>query len=204
MRRCPKCGDWTLEFDDYFGRFRCYNADCGWMPPSSAEREIRLIRQSQRPELLHRVTIDSIGLTLTSSYDKVNDALIFDFGLTEPTFDLPDPDGRVFWRIGCNSGSVAGVVIMNARNFDASAIRIDVAARKESIENRLRRYPDVVASGRATRLIIDEVVVTAQPVSAASVSRGDEIATAFKETMQKLRCRFLQRDEPTLEQNATV
>jgi len=28
MRKCPKCNKWTLEFDDYFGRYRCFNPDC--------------------------------------------------------------------------------------------------------------------------------------------------------------------------------
>ena len=115
MRQCPKCRKWTMDFDEYFGRFRCLASDCGWMPPSTAEREIRLLRSHTQPTRLESVTIGELGLTLTPSYDAENDAISFDFGLDEPTYDLPEPDGKMIWRIVRSTDRVAGFTIVGAR-----------------------------------------------------------------------------------------
>lgn len=31
MRKCPKCGHWSLDFDLHFQRDRCYDANCNYM-----------------------------------------------------------------------------------------------------------------------------------------------------------------------------
>jgi len=73
MRQCPECHKWTMDFDEYFGRFRCLALDCGWMPPSTTEREIRLLQSRKQPTKLESVTIRELDLTLTPSYDAEND-----------------------------------------------------------------------------------------------------------------------------------
>ena len=90
MRQCPKCQQWTMDFDEYFRRFRCLDRECGWMAPSSAEREIRLLRSYAQPTRFDPVAVPDLGLTLTPWYDPASDALSVDFGLDEPTFDLPE------------------------------------------------------------------------------------------------------------------
>ncbi len=133
MRQCPKCQKWSMDFDEYFGRFRCY--DCGWMPPSTAEREIRLLRSYKQPLKLDSQEIPELGMTITPVYDVENDALSFDFGLNEPTIDLPESNGRMIWKIGLNSGKVAGFTIIGARELSLSHISIQfIARRKEDIE----------------------------------------------------------------------
>jgi len=185
MRKCPDCGKWTLEFDDYFGRFRCFNAECGWMPSSSAEREIRLLHSQERPTLLVEKEIPDLGLKFTAAYDLPNDALVFDFGLEEPGFDLPEGDGRMIWQIGSLTGSVVGFTILGARRFGVSQVRIDLAARKETIEQSVRMAPGVIASGRPTRILIEAVQVMAQS-QAEKVPRPDsEVSAAFKEAIHK-------------------
>jgi hypothetical protein len=108
MKRCPKCNKWTLEFDNYFGRFRCFNPDCNWMPKSSAERKIRLLESHQEPTPVTVETIPELGLTAAVAYDKLNDVLGFDFKPGESTFDLPEPDGRIVWKVAYKTGDLVG------------------------------------------------------------------------------------------------
>ena len=126
MRQCPACGNWTLDYDEYFGRFRCFDPDCGWTPFSSAEQEIRRLQTGGQLEELCVEKIEDLGLTFRASYDSLNDALVFDFGLHEPTFDFPEGDGRMIWRIGHHTGSVAGFSILGARKFGVAEVRVDV------------------------------------------------------------------------------
>lgn len=81
MKQCPMCQKWTLDYDTYFGRYRCFNPDCEWMPSSSAEREIKLLESYQEPIIVDRGEVPELGLSITVTYDKVNDVLDFDFGL---------------------------------------------------------------------------------------------------------------------------
>ncbi len=161
MRQCPKCHNWTVDFDDYFGRFRCFDAECGWMPPSAAEREIRLLRSHKEPKRLASTKIPDLGPTLTFSYDPENDALSVDFGSEEATFDLPEPDGKLIWRVGRRSDNLAGFTILGVREGAISKVTIEfIVKRKQDIERELRRIPGIGAIGRATRDLIERVVVT--------------------------------------------
>jgi len=185
MRKCPKCGKWTLEFDEYFGRFRCFNGDCAWMAMSSAELEIRSLRRGKGPEVFAEKEIPKLGITFTAAYDAENDALLFDFGLDEPTFDLPEGDGRMIWKIGRDSGSVARFTILLAKTFAISEVRIDLAARKETIERVLERMPTARSSGRVTRVLIDAVEVTARSTRGEQRPSKPELSNAFTEAIEK-------------------
>lgn len=188
MRQCPKCHNWTLDFDDYFGRFRCLHRTCGWMLPSSAEREIRLLRSHTQPTGLDSVKIPELGLRLTPSYDPENDALSVDFGLEEPTFDLPEPDGRLIWRIGRQSDSVAGFSIVGIREGAVSGITIEfIAKRKHDIEQGLRRIPGVGAKGRATRDLVERVVVTAMSDEAAPAEWNPKMESAWRQVVNRVK-----------------
>ena len=187
MRKCPKCRRWTLDFDGYFSRFRCLNPACGWMPPSTAEREIRLLQSDKEPIRLDSVPIPELGLTLIPTYDLENDALSVDFGLAEPTFDLPDPDGRMTWRIARHSDMVAGFTIVGIREVGISDITIEfIVRRKGDIERRLRRFPGTLSAGRTTRDLVEQIVVTAASDERLSPSSGPEIESAWKEVVNRV------------------
>ena len=157
MRQCPACKKWALDFDEYFGRFRCSDPNCGWMPPSSAEREMRLLSAHKLPKRLGDAQIPEMGLTLTYAYDAENDVLLFDFGLSEPTFDLPEGDGRMIWQIGRGSESVAGFTLVGVRKWGGSEIHVNIDARKQDIENNLRKYSYGVLRARPTKTPPTEV-----------------------------------------------
>jgi|GEM_PF-1660780 len=170
MKRCPACNEWTLEFDDYFGRFRCFNYDCGWMPRSSVERAMCLRQSYKEPAEIWSTEIKELGLTFAAKYDDANDALMFNFGLETPSFEFPEGDGRMVWKIARATGSVAGFVILGARKFGVSEVKINFDARKADIEEGLKRVPDAFRAGRVTRVLIENVEVTAahsrEPASA--------------------------------------
>ena len=159
MRKCPECSQWTLEFDDYFGRYRCFNPDCEWMPPSAAEREIRLLEQRKEPRIILSEHIPELGTDVVVKYDSVNDALSFDFGPEDITFDLPESDGRMIWKVSRNSYSIVGFDILDAKRFGVSEVRVDITARKEDIERNLKRIKGAFSSGRPTRLLITSVAI---------------------------------------------
>jgi hypothetical protein len=202
MKKCPKCDKWTLEFDEYFGRFRCFNGDCGWMAMSSAELEIRSLRSGRKPDVLVKKEIPELGLTFTSAYDAENDALLFDFGLDEPTFDLPEGDGRMIWKIGRDSGSVAGFTILLAKRFAISEVAIKLAgrketiervlaARKETIERVLERLLGAASSGRVTRVLIDAVEVTARSTKVESRAPQPKMMEAIGEGVAAFTSRYV-------------
>ena len=170
MKNCPICNKWPMEFDDYFGRFRCLNPDCGWMPPSAAEREITLRRKHSAPEDICCIPIQELGLTLKVSYDGENDALLFDFGASKPSFELPEPDGITVWKVGRESGEILGFTVFRVRELGISRVRVDIisrATRKGEIESGIKRNMDLLAHGRATRMLIDSVTVTTHTESEA-------------------------------------
>ena len=111
MKRCPECKKWTLEYDVYFGRYRCFNPDCEWMPISSVERELQLLEAYQQPEVISTGELPELGIKITVTYEEVNDVLAFDFRSNEATFDLPEPDGRIIWQIAHRTGTVVGFAI---------------------------------------------------------------------------------------------
>ena len=162
MRKCPACDKWTLDFDEYFGRFRCYSHECGWMPASSAERELSLLGAEIQPTGLQAVPIPELGLTVTSSYDRENDALSVDLGLDEPTFDLPEPDGRMIWKVGHRTERIVGFTILGANRWRVSTLKIELIARRYGqIEQGLQRTSGMLASGRMTKDVLEQIIVTA-------------------------------------------
>lgn len=165
MRKCPECGERTMEFDGYFGRFRCFNPKCAWMPPSSVEREIKLLRTHQRLRLLSEHEIADLQIKVRFFYDDENSALICDFDLNEPTHDLPEPDGIMIWRIGSDTGSVAGFIILKPKQF--RKVRVNFWARKQEIEQTLQSLPTPFRTGRPSRVLIEKVSVLAdrEPLS---------------------------------------
>jgi len=190
MTQCPSCQKWTLDFDDYFGRFRCFNPDCGWMPASSVDREIQLLRAHRQPSELCSQHIEELGITLRASYDPVNDALLFDFGLDEPTFEMPEGDGIMVWRIGRLTGSVAGFAMLGAKKFGVAKVDVDLDARKESIERGIRNFPKALASGRPTRVLIKSVGVTAH--TDERPAPPSRISNAAREAMRQFREQYLE------------
>lgn len=159
MKKCPNCKQWTLEFDDYFGRYRCFNTDCEWMPLSAVEREIRLIEERKEPENVTSEYIPELGTTVFVKYDSVNDALSFNFGIEDMTFDLPESDGRMVWKIARSNNMIVGFEIIEAKHFGISEVRVNIVARKEDIEQNLQRIKGAFSSGRPTRLLITSVAV---------------------------------------------
>lgn len=186
MKQCPSCGGWTLEFDNYFGRYRCFSPRCDWMPTSTAEREIRLLNSGRQPTTLEPVHIRELNLTLVPSYDPENDAFSVDFGLDEATFDLPEPDGRMIWKIGCPSDRVAGFTILGAKKWGLSQIGVGIIARKQNIERELRKVPDAFTLGCATKGLIEAVIVAAIANEEPAAAASQEVETA----LQKVRSKF--------------
>ncbi|MBE0537143.1 MAG: hypothetical protein IH624_15890 [Phycisphaerae bacterium] len=160
MKKCPLCKAWTLDYDAYFGRYRCFNPECEWMATSSAEREIRLLQHSEGTVSLGKQAVPELDLTFEAAYDNVNDALLFDFGLKEPTYDLPEPDGRIIWKIAHLSNELAGCVVLGAKAFGVAEVKIDMRLRKENIEGILRKVPHAFLAGRPTKTLIDKVELT--------------------------------------------
>jgi hypothetical protein len=192
MNRCPVCGRWTLDFDHYFGRFRCYNPDCVWMPASSSQ--MWLMRRRGRTSILSTKRTEE-GLTITSEYDPVNDALVFDFGLDEPTFDLPESDGIMVWRMGIATGSVAGFAIHRARESNISSLRIDIAARKKHVEDVVRAAPWALAAGRPSRVLVDRVSVKAEQSRHAATPGRTQMQEAFDETLDEFQAQVAGRSD---------
>ena len=187
MRQCPACDKWTLDFDEYFGRFRCYNSDCAWMPASTTERELNLLRSHKHPTILGSSSIiPELGITVTPSYDPDNDALSMDFGLDEPTFDLPEPDGRMIWKIGYRSDSVAGFTILGAKRWGLSEIDVNFIARKNTIEHSLKKISGVLSSGRVTKEAIEHIIVTAFSDAPGKSAKELPNPNLFREMFERL------------------
>jgi len=188
MKKCPRCEKYTLEFDTYFGRFRCFNADCHWMAVSTTEMALNRLGSAKATIPLVSQRIDPPGFDLTSYYDPVNDAIVVDFGREEPSSDLPEPDGYMIWKVGHHSESVTGFVLTGVNELKIREIQVDLDARKETIESSIKRLPEVFRSGRPTRVLIDRIEVTAtmdeSPEKACSKNR---IGAALDETLSRFR-----------------
>jgi hypothetical protein len=184
MKQCPKCKRWTLGYDEYFGRFRCSDSDCGWMPMSTGERQLYLLRERKEPKQLSIKSVPDLDLEIIPSYDELNDAFSIDFGVDEPTIDLPEPDGRMIWKIGSLSDTVTGFTIAGMKEFGVSEINIAVSARKCLIESSIRGTPNAVASGCPTKMLIDKIFVTARsrvPLEVKCQQLDDALLLAFEE-----------------------
>ena len=186
MKQCPMCKKWTLDYDTYFGRYRCFNPDCEWMPSSSAEREIKLFESYQEPVVVDERKVPELGLSITVTYDLVNDVLDFDFGIGESTFDLPEPDGRLIWKIAHRTRTAVGFAILEAKELGVSEVQVNIAARKENIERNLKSVPEAFSSGRPTRMLITSVALAVESDKAHVSSR------AFRKATEKFEAKFCQ------------
>jgi len=187
MRRCPVCKQWTLDFDDYFGRYRCFNPACEWMPMSPAGREIRRLESYEQPRFLSKERVPELGITITVTYDSTNDILAFGFGTGEPSFDLPEPDGRLVWKVAPRTNTVVGFEILEAKKLGVSEVRVNIETRKEDIERNLRKFPGGFSSGRPTRPLITSVAV------AAASEEAEQPTPAFEEAIKKFQAEFCEQ-----------
>jgi hypothetical protein len=168
MRQCPICKHWALEYDDYFGRYRCFNPDCEWMPASSAEREINLLETGRQPKIVCEEYVPPLNLTISVTYDPVNDVLGFDFGLGKQAVDVPEPDGRLVWKVDPQTDTVVGFELLEAKRIGVSEVRLDIETRKRDIEQNLKRLPRPFLCGRPTQLLITSIAVLAKAHKAKS------------------------------------
>jgi hypothetical protein len=127
-----------------------------------------------------------LRLTLTASYDAEDDAVSVDFGLEEPTVDLPETDGKMIWRIGRRTDVVAGFTILDAKKGAIAAITIDfILRRKRDIESRLSRIPGGFSGGRVTKDVIEAVRVTALTDSDLATERSPETERDWQQVVKK-------------------
>ncbi len=187
MRRCPACKQWTLDFDDYFGRYRCFNPDCRWMPTSPAEREIRRLESYEQPRILSEKPLPQLGITITVTYDSTNDILAFSFGAEEPSFDLPEPDGRLVWKVSPQTNTVVGFEILEAKRLGVSEVRVNIETRKKDIERNLKRFPGGFSFGRPTRPLITSVEF------ASASEKAEQPTPAFEEAIKEFQAEFCER-----------
>jgi hypothetical protein len=185
MRQCPACGKWSLEFDEYFGRFRCFDTDCGWMALSSTECQLSVLARRTTPQVIMREKLEEIGLEIVCSFDSVNDALVFDFGLNEPAFDLPESDGRVIWRIGRSTSTVTGFSIMGARRLGLKNIRVDFDAKTQLISESLRKCPQPINVAQSSRVLVDNFEVTAAFLRPAETDVGKRVNGVLTDALQR-------------------
>ena len=193
MTKCPMCNKYTLAFDDYFCRFRCQDPECRWMAPSSTEMALNLIYAQEQTVVLDSRKIDELGL-YSVEYDSINDALIFDFSSGELSFDLPEPDGVMIWKVGRESERVNGFTIVGAKRLGIKDVNVDILARKASIENALKkRYAGFPKSGKTIGLLVERVTVSAiegpqqlPEHNQAELSFVDAIKTGFSRFEEKI------------------
>jgi hypothetical protein len=140
MTKCPACGNWSLGFDEYFGRYRCFRVACGWMPSSMAERCIAIARSGRRPRLIGSVLIAE-GLYFNCAYDRANDVLILsDPTCNGPFVEVPDPHGTLSWRISQTELNVAGCDIVGVRRFGVPKALIHrIPAQIVAVRDRIRK-----------------------------------------------------------------
>lgn len=159
MKKCPECNKYSLDFDDYFGRYRCFNPKCRWMTDSSTDRAIKLSEQNKKPLPLDKIFIEELNMQIAAFYDTVNDALIFDFGLNEVTLELPEGNGRMIWLIGKNTRSVTGFVLLGAKKWGVKDIHIIISGKKEIIERKIQEFGLSSISAYIPRILIEKVAV---------------------------------------------
>lgn len=126
MNQCPKCQRWTLEFDEYFGRARCLATNCGWMPPSRAQREIRRHFVYEEPITLAPVPIQGADQPLMARYDRPNDILSVYFGQAQSGLEEePDDDARIIWLRAANHTTLAGFMVLDAAEIGPSKVTVE-------------------------------------------------------------------------------
>ena len=151
MTKCPACGNWSLDFDEYFGRYRCFRAACGWMPSSMAERCIEIGRSGRRPRPIGSICFDERHFHC--SYDRVNDVLILETrALDAPFIEVPDPLGTLAWRVSQSDFTVAGCDIVGVRRFGVpKALILGIPARIAAVQELLREEMSIRHGASALR-----------------------------------------------------
>ncbi|MCX7046299.1 MAG: hypothetical protein NTX50_12535 [Candidatus Sumerlaeota bacterium] len=185
MKQCPKCKKWTLDFDQYFGRFRCYDLACQWMPASAVERKMKSLEAHVPIVILKEKEMPEIGMTLKAIYDPQNDVLEFDFGSCEPIFEVPESDGLLVWKIGHQTQQVVGFSILHAKEFNISEIQVNINARKNDIETALKRgIPAAVSCGRVTKAFIDSISIMVKAQKPKPVSEYHQLENVVHKVLK--------------------
>jgi hypothetical protein len=112
--------------------------------------------------------------------------LVFDFGLDEPTFDLPEDDGIMIWSMGRRTGSVAGFSIFKAKELDIGEVTVNIAARKMSLEEAIKKFPEQAFIGRPSRLLVEQVFVSTKGTEEAR-AQAKQIQNAVDENLDRFR-----------------
>jgi len=156
MKLCPSCKQWTLEFDDYFGRFRCLNSECGWAQSSTAELALNRLEKRTEPSFFPVVKCHSTGKVLRPWYDSTNDAFVVDFGQQgEASFDLPE-DARWIWQLSASNGAIMGVVILGAMRWGLGE-KTNLDATMRIIEEMIKSHPDSLCARRASHMFVSRI-----------------------------------------------
>lgn len=184
MKECPKCKLYTVDFDEYFGRHRCFNASCSWMPPSASERQFRLLERGSTPKEIASHNFDDIHMTMNVYYDEVNDVMVFDFCTGEPFFEYPSDDARISWNVGRNTGQFCGFVVYAAKEFGVEEVHLDIVARIGLAAEGIGSKSKIIA-GQPTRNAIEKIGVTLKGYS-ASPQMSAEIGPIVKEAIGHL------------------
>lgn len=181
MKQCPKCNQYAMDFDEYFGRYRCFNANCTWMPPSAAERQLRLLERGVEPSVVDQFDLGDIGVSIRVVYDEVNDILAFNFDAEEPQFDYPSDDARIAWRVGRNTGQLCGLIIYSAKEFGLSEVCLDIIVARIGLAAKgITGQLVPITSNKPTRIVIDKIRVTLKGYRPTS-----EMCNAIKPTVEK-------------------
>lgn len=189
MNKCPWCGNWSYDFDEYFGRFRCNSNMCPVrIVTSSEQREINLYNAHTQPKELFSRELGDLKIILKTLYDRINNILIFDFGFKGYTFDLPDSNNaRVIWKIIPQSASIAGFIILHVEESVIEEKEIEIiASRKNEVERELKKLHEIVALGRATRLLVERIVSNVSHEGGSGQVRS-EYAEALIEGLRKFK-----------------
>ncbi len=183
MKQCPSCKRYTLSFDKYFSRYRCYNPQCNWMPPTSTQMALTKLHSPERIKLLESAEISELEITLTSYYDEENDAFICDFGSPEPAFDLPEDDGIMLWKYGQQSKQIIGFVLAGAKAFGISELQVNFEARKKIIESHIPSNVSFSRGNVGNNVLIEKIFVSAN-MEPHRQSNDDRIGNRISELLE--------------------
>ena len=141
MNKCPKCKRWTLEFDEYFGRPRCLATDCGWMPPSRVQREMRRHFVYEEPITLAPVQVAGADEALMPHYDRPNDVVLGLLRQAQSSLEEePDDDARIIWLRAANHATLAGFMVLDTAGMDQSEVTVEsLCSHKNELEHGVLR-----------------------------------------------------------------
>lgn len=90
-------------------------------------------------------------------YDDANDALVVQFGEDGPALEVPDPSGRMFWRVTRSGDSVVGLVILSASKWAVQELGSRLCSRRQNVESKLRHLPSALKGSRSSRYIVSSL-----------------------------------------------